>query len=97
MATYTELEPLLDSTVAAIAENRKRAQQAISLINTAKTAIDALPAQFAGTATAVNAFVAANPGDVAAEALGARKDFIASDYQALASYLADLKTAAEGV
>lgn len=93
MATFTELDSMLRGAADTLETQRNKAKQGKSAVTSAATSIAGLPAVYAGLATAVNAFLAANPDDPAAVDLKARKDFLVADFTAANTAAAAMSSA----
>ena len=93
MATFTELDTMLRGAADTLEAQRTKAKNGKTAISQAATSIAGLPTVYTGLASAVNAFLAANPSDPAAIDLKARKDFLVADFQSADTAVAAMSSA----
>lgn len=93
MTTYTQTKAALDEIAARTEANRKRLEQAKILIGTADSDLGGMGSAYGAIVADIDANAAANPSDPAWIAAKAEKDLMVSDFQALKSRAAALKTA----
>lgn len=97
MATYTETKATLDDIATRSESNRKRLEQARTLIAQADADLAAMPGVYSGFASQLDADAAANSGDAAWQTALAEKDAMVADFQALRSRATALLAAYDGV
>ena len=93
MATYTTTKATLDEISKESEEARKMLDRAKVMINDADTRLASLQTTYSSFITQLNTDAAANPADPAWINAKAEKDQIVSDFQALKTRSAALKTA----
>lgn len=93
MATFTETKATLDDIAARSEANRKRLEQAKTLISTAQADLNAMGSAYSAFATQLNTDAAANSSDSAWQTALAEKDQMVSDFQALKTRASALVTA----
>lgn len=97
MATFTETKATLDDISSRSESNRKRLEQAKSLIDAATGDLLAMQSAYSGFVSQLNTDAAANTTDEAWINAKAEKDQIVSDFQALKSRADTLVSAVSGL
>jgi len=83
MTTFTETRATLDDIAARSEANRKRLEQAKTLIAAAEADLGTMPTAYGAFVPQLDIDAAANPGDTAWQTALAEKDQMVSDFQAL--------------
>lgn len=95
--TFAQLQSIKTRIVRDLEGHVNSKDAAIAQFTTIKAALTNMQSQYAGWASEVNAYLAANPNDAAAEALKAEKDIYVAEFAALKTLVTSLETAVAGV
>lgn len=97
MADFTTTKATLDDIANRSEANRKRIEQAKTLIDTAEADLIAMSSVYGSFVTQLNIDAAANAGDIAWDHALAEKNQLASDFTALKGRATAIKTAITGL
>lgn len=81
--TYTEIKTALDEIAERATQNRKRVEQAKSLLAVAQSDLSAMQTAYASVVTGVNGGAASNPANIAWQTAKSEKDELVADFQDL--------------
>lgn len=97
MATYSGLRTTALEIINRIQANRQRLDGAKASVTVSKSDLDNMATAYTQFVTDVNAYLAANPSDVAAQALKAEKDALVAEFNTLRTGATNFKTAADAI
>lgn len=91
--TYTQAKAVLDEIAARSEQNRKKLDQAKAVIVAADNDLGSMASAYYAFVSDLNALATANPDDAAIQAAKTEKDAMVTDFQALKTVSAGLRTA----
>ena len=95
--TYTEAKATLDDIAVRSENNRKRLEQAKSLIQQAESDLTSMSTVYSTFVADLDAAATANPTDDAWQTAKAEKDQMVADFQSLKTRSTNMKTAVDGL